>query len=87
MSTPLYGLVRGRQWVAKPTTVNKASLAELPHHLGEVTWLPGLTLSSSAADAWLTPTLEVANVRRTVLAAMGRQGMVTTVRAVPRVPR
>ena len=85
MSTPLYGLVRGRQWVARPAKVSKASLAELPHHLGEVTWLPGLTLSSSAADAWLTPTLEVANERRTVLARLGRrQGMTTTVRAVPR---
>jgi hypothetical protein len=87
LSTPLYGLVRGRQWVARPATVSEARLAELPRHLGEVTWLPGLALSSSAADAWLTPTLEVANERRMVLAAMGRQGMVTTVRAVPRVPR
>ncbi len=84
MSTPLYGLARGRQWVARPAKVSEASLATLPHHLGEVTWLPGLTLSSSDADAWLTPTLEVAKVRREVLSAMGRQGMVTTVRAVPR---
>ena len=83
MSAPLYGLVRGRQWVARPATVNKASLSELPHHLGEVTWLPGLSLSSSAGDAWLTPTLEVAIERRWVLAALG-QGMATTVRAVPR---
>jgi hypothetical protein len=64
--------------------VSKARLATLPHHLGEVTWLPDLTLSDSIQDAWVTPTLEVANERRTVLAAMGRQGMVTTVRAVPR---
>jgi hypothetical protein len=83
LSAPLYGLVRGRQWVARPATVSKASLAKMPHHLGEVTWLPGLTLSSSAADAWLTPTLEVAIERRTVLARLG-QGMTTTVRAVPR---
>ncbi len=84
MSTPLYGLARGRQWVARPAKVSKASRAELPHHLGEVTWLPGLTLSGSIQDAWVTPTLEVANVRRTVLAALGRRGMTTTVRAVPR---
>ena len=84
MSAPLYGLVRGRQWVARPAKVSKARLATLPHHLGEVTWLPDLTLSDSIQDAWVTPTLEVANERRTVLAAMGRQGMVTTVRAVPR---
>ena len=83
MSAPLYGLVRGRQWVARPATVNKASLPELPHHLGEVTWLPGLTLSGSIQDAWVTPTLEVAIKRRWVLAALG-QGMTTTVRAVPR---
>ncbi len=83
MSTPLYGLVRGRQWVARPAKVSEASLAELPRHLGEVTWLPGLTLSGSIQDAWLTPTLEVAIVRRWVLAALG-EGMVTTVRAVPR---
>jgi hypothetical protein len=84
LSTPLYGLVRGRQWVARPARVSEASLAKLPHHLGEVTWLPGLTLSGSIEDAWVTPTLEVANERRTVLAAMGRRGMTTTVRAVPR---
>jgi hypothetical protein len=83
LSTPLYGLVRGRQWVARPAKVSEASLAELPRHLGEVTWLPGLTLSGSIQDAWLTPTLEVAIVRRWVLAALG-EGMVTTVRAVPR---
>ena len=84
MSAPLYGLVRGRQWVARPAKVSEANLATLPHHLGEVTWLPDLTLSGSIQDAWVTPTLEVANERRTVLAAMGRQGMVTTVRVVPR---
>ena len=83
MSAPLYGLVRGRQWVARPATVSKATRAELPHHLGEVTWLPGLTMSDSAADAWLTPTLEVAIERRKVLATL-RQGMTTTVQAVPR---
>jgi len=83
LSTPLYGLVRGRQWVARPARVSKASLAELPYHLGEVTWLPGLSLSSSVGDAWLTPTLEVAIERRKVLATLG-QGMTTTVRAVPR---
>ena len=84
MSAPLYGLVRGRQWVARPATVSKATLTQLPHHLGEVTWLPGLSLSGSIQDAWLTPTLEVAQERRTVLAALGRRGMATTVRAVPR---
>ena len=83
MSAPLYGLVRGRQWVARPAAVSKATLTQLPHHLGEVTWLPGLTLSGSIQDAWVTPTLEVAIKRRWVLAAL-RQGMTTTVRAVPR---
>ncbi len=86
MSTPLYGLARGRQWVARPAKVSEASRAELPHHLGEVTWLPGLALSGSIQDAWLTPTLEVAIVRRKVLATL-RKGMTTTVRAVPQVPR
>ena len=82
---PLYGLTRGRQWIACPAERHK--LAQLPPGsslltpAGDAVWLPGTKLGA-ADQAWTTTGLEAAIARQALLRILP-PGLVTVVRALP----
>jgi hypothetical protein len=82
---PLYGLVRGRQWVTCPAERRKLDAlspgSPLITPAGDAAWLPLMKLGT-ADQAWVTPDLETAITRQALLRALPR-GWVTIVRALP----
>jgi hypothetical protein len=76
----LYALARGRDWIRPPARVSSKVRAQVPRHDGQEIWLPGLALTRSREEAWLTDSLAVADARRQLLWQVG--GLATEVRAV-----
>ena len=85
MSTPLYGLVRGRQWVTCPAERRKVAAlppgSPLITPAGDAAWLPRTKLGT-ADQAWVTPDLEAAIARQALLRILP-PGLETVVRALP----
>lgn len=62
MSTPLYGLRRGKQWVKRPMDYGLPSDPALWRR-DEPLFVPGLTLADGLKGAWVTPSSELAECR------------------------
>lgn len=74
---PLYGLARGRQWIAKGRSSRIPSGPLVDRCTGEPLWLPRLGLGT-ADQAWVTTKPEVAAERRQMLMIVN--GLATEVR-------